>query len=289
VLEEKVGRSDHYTIRLRIPEILPMKRKKFRAVNKVRLMNIAEELLAIANTPGEFLKSFDRRVNTEKSDIVRMCKYPKLTLYQQGALEILKKAQTVDEYREETAELWQLITESTIHDRIICPKRFWRLITTRKGYKKSACVVNTITTAEGEAQGEELLDELAKQVSQYHLASEPPELLSLPHFETLTTHEELLSYGKALGPDLIPDDIIRIMVEAEHKLDWLNDPETYSHLAARICLLNKTEDRAPSLSNTRPIAIQSVIFKISESALIPKISLINNQDTSIMQFGFKIG
>jgi len=150
-------------------------------------------------------------------------------------------------------------------------------------------VVNTITTAEGEAQVEELLDELAKQVSQYHLASEPPVLLSLPHFETLTTHEELLSYGKALGPDLIPDDIIRIMVEAEHKLDWLNDPETYSHLAARICLLNKTEDRAPSLSNTRPIAIQSVIFKISESALIPKISLINNQDTSIMQFGFKIG
>jgi len=286
-LEEPIRGSDHFAFLMKIKKIKIMTRRRYQFLNRQIFTRIAEEALTAVVSPQDFLMKFETEKQKREREIVRYNKLPMMTAYQKEAFKILQYSESTTQYIEETREMWKTLTEDIIKNRNITPKAFWRYATRCKGYRKRSSIVRTITAPSCIKEGEDLNRELYNQVKEYHLGTDMEEMISAPRFQTLVTHPELLSSGKALGPDLIPDDIVKVIINKGINLNWLQDPDTYKHLAARICLLNKTQNLAPTLMDTRPIAIQSVIFKIVESALIPTMRRINNQMTSEMQFGFK--
>jgi hypothetical protein len=289
-VENPIGGSDHYSFFMKVKSIKPMTRKRFRCVDRKLMVQITQEALDESESPVQFIAAFERKRNANMREIVKMRKLPKLTQYQSGALHILEMTSTVSQYLQETKELWESMKATIVDGRKLFPKKFWRLVTAAKGYKKAAPVVTQISTADGIVDGYEMESELARSVSVFHLGREAPiGSVMVPELNGLTTREDLLSHGKALGPDLMPDNLFKMLKDKTEKWDWLHNSVVYNHLRARLCLLNKSRNPIPPLEDTRPIAIQNALFKLIESALIPKMRYINNHLTSDLQFGFKLG
>ena len=104
---------------------------------------------------------------------------------------------------------------------------------------------------------------------------------------------KLLSAGKGLGPNWVPDSFFSRPLNKENEaakkelLDSLGNVDLLqAHFESRIVLINKNKVGVPEAKDIRPIAIQSPIQKMYELPIAPQLKRLNAL-TSPKQFGFK--
>jgi len=284
---DPIGRSDHCSIHANILTVGPPTRKRIEYIDRAELVKVAREELSKASDIDSFLGMFQERLEASPKRFRKHRKLPLLTEFQRGILKIAAQTSNYKAYKEETENLWKEILQMVVGNRKKDPGTFWKTITKRKDYRKKRSLVTTISANGRTLEGRERDEEMARHFSQFYLSHGARKIGDIPDLPSLKPHPEILAKGKALGPDLVPDDILEDILKRPDSSEWLRSRTAFHHLTARICLINKTESLIPQLKDTRPIAIQSLPFKIMESALAPKIRELNNAKTSRSQFGFK--
>ena len=104
-----------------------------------------------------------------------------------------------------------------------------------------------------------------------------------------------VSTNKALSIDMFPDTLLKsdeyLSKLSNYTLDLLNGSEFPSQYLAigRLLLLSKTDSTAVNPTDTRPITINSPIWKLIESCLLCKYEASLWNTISISQIGFRPG
>ena len=315
---ESIGSSDHRTISCSSSNFKPVRRRRQRIFSKKKATDLLEDILGKEEEDnGEDSVLYKRK---PIEFFLKLSHYSRShsIISEPRPMNYFKTIQLVEEELKHPSPNWKrvgravssckrteflaLLEEAKSHKLTNELKEFHRIVQNIMKIRKQNTSVHEIEDPQVAGQVIYEPERLKKALSEkYRLlfgsaTQHPPFQVGKIQYVTQEELEEclgMISYGKGMGMDCIPDTILQLPVpRLKDKLRQFvntvfrerNIPAPFN--CARLHLLNKLKSGIPGLDDLRPIMITSPLVKLIESIALTELKSKLEPAITVAQTGF---